>query len=255
MWTNGTKIAGGAEAASTESGAVSLKLSRYSIGASASVYIFCVPQHYYPAWVSNRCDFIINHFGEPFFKGKSILELGSFESDIGARFAALGANVTCYEGRQANIDEALARYSFPNMQVIRYDIEDLVLQIHYDIILNMGILYHLKNVDNCIEQCVKHCDYCVLESEVLDNAEKAVCIPKGDLDYMDQSCSESREVMLVSEAYLEKAFDKYAVAYTKHNDARLNGNWHDYTWRNLNDSRHRAQRRRFYIIQTRAQPH
>src|SRR5260370_667577 len=74
----------------------------------------------YGPWQQNRIIAATEHYGVPFFRGKTIIELGAGYGDIGRFFHQLGAQVTFIEGRKVNVAEIQRRY--PSMQAIQWDL-------------------------------------------------------------------------------------------------------------------------------------
>lgn len=56
-------------------------------------------QNHYEYWRAKRIVAIVEHYGENFFKGKKILELGCGYGDIGKVLISIGAEVIFCEGR------------------------------------------------------------------------------------------------------------------------------------------------------------
>ena len=83
-------------------------------------------------------------FGADFFKDKTILELGCGMGQIGDHFKHLGATVTFAEGRECFANEM--RKLFPTNEIHVLDQEnEWTFDKKYDIIIHLGVLYHLDN--------------------------------------------------------------------------------------------------------------
>jgi SAM-dependent methyltransferase len=85
------------------------------------------------------------------FSELSILDLASLEGQFTFEFASRGAQVTGIEGRQSNIEKALAfgeKLGLP-VTFIKDDVRNLSVQKYgsFDIVLSLGILYHLDGPD------------------------------------------------------------------------------------------------------------
>ena len=82
------------------------------------------------------------------FDQKTILELGSGPGDLTEYFLSKGAYVTSIDGREENIRESHRKFKDNHKwSGFVYDLEEQIapLDIHYDIIIAYGILYHLSN--------------------------------------------------------------------------------------------------------------
>jgi SAM-dependent methyltransferase len=128
---------------------------------------------YYEDWRIKRINKILELYGIDYFKNKNVLELGSGHGDIGAFFAELGANVLSLEGRIQNINYATLKHrKIENFKCIQFDLEnDFSNYGKFDLIINLGLLYHLKNVDGHLNCCFKMSDDILLETVVCDSTD------------------------------------------------------------------------------------
>ncbi|TXJ11000.1 hypothetical protein [Brachyspira aalborgi] len=67
-------------------------------------------QDHYEYWRAKRIVAIVEHYGENFFKGKKILELGCGYGDIGKVLISIGAEVIFCEGREEHINILKRRF-------------------------------------------------------------------------------------------------------------------------------------------------
>lgn len=201
---------------------------------------------YIPEWTSNRANFILNIYGKQFFQNKTILELGSMYGEIGNFFAEHGAKVTCYEGREENLKKAVQK--FPNLDLKLINIENLIISENYDIIFNMGILYHLESVDNLLKQCAKSCKYMILETEVIDSNKDLVIDIIDSVGY-DQAISLSRLGKRPSQLYIENRLQELEFKYTRYDSVELDSGPHVYSWKNNYDESYVVARRRFWMCE------
>jgi len=124
-------------------------------------------QPIYEQWRQNRLQAIIAHYGKDFFKGKTLLEVGAANGDFGAIFRKMGAIVTSYEGRDQNFQELMEKN--PEQNPKQVDLDSEKFEGDYDIILNVGLIYHLFNFENHLNNCMDHCKHLILETEVVDS--------------------------------------------------------------------------------------
>jgi hypothetical protein len=111
------------------------------------------------------------HYGEQSFKGKTVLELGCGNGEIGIAFAELGAIVDFSDARGykniINIDFNKSQHRF-----IPADVDlQWPFQKYYDYIFHIGLLYHLVSPWFSIFMSFKHAQNLVLETEVLDSED------------------------------------------------------------------------------------
>ncbi len=193
----------------------------------------------YGPWRDRRCRKILELYGRGYFAGKKILELGSGHGDIGAFLARLGADVLCVEGRARNV--ALARAKHANLTGIRFVQFDLDQDFsrfgRFDLIVNLGLLYHLKNVDAHLRCCFALADEMVLESVVCDSldAHEILLVPeRADVDEEAMGGMGSRP----SPFYIERLATENGFGITRCFTADLNyGHQFRYDWRHGNDGR------------------
>src|SRR3974390_954011 len=104
---------------------------------------------HYAVWRSRRIATILDEYPPRFFDGKTVLELGAGFGAIGAMFGALGAKVTCLEGGEQNVRTIRERYPF--VTAARQDLnEGLPGNDQYDVIIHLGVLYHLAHPENAL---------------------------------------------------------------------------------------------------------
>ena len=69
---------------------------------------------FYEDWYKKRVSKIINIFGQDWFAGKNILELGACYGDIGIELTKLGAEVTFADAREENLDVIKNKFKIYN---------------------------------------------------------------------------------------------------------------------------------------------
>jgi SAM-dependent methyltransferase len=127
----------------------------------------------YVAWSVARIDTILDQYGLEWFKGRRILEVGGGHGDIGAFFASLGAQVLCLEGRARHARIARLRHrAVPGFECVPFDLEgDFSRFGTFDLVIDVGLLYHLRNVERHLGCCFGAAGEVVLESAVCDSTD------------------------------------------------------------------------------------
>jgi len=129
--------------------------------------------HSYHDWRTRRIEKLLELYGADYFIGRSILELGCGHAEIGAFFADLGANVLAVDGRAKNINYARLRHR--NVGRLRLEVHDLETDFtslgNFDLIINFGLLYHLRDVGTHLRRCFSLTDDLVLETVVCDSQD------------------------------------------------------------------------------------
>ncbi|NNM72026.1 class I SAM-dependent methyltransferase [Enterovirga aerilata] len=191
----------------------------------------------YAYWRIKRINKILEIYGEDFFRGKRILELGSGLSDIGAFFADLGAEVLCLEGRQETV--RLARLKHRKVDRLRIEQHDLEQDFsrfgRFDLLIHFGLLYHIPDVDGHLSRCFAMADEIVLESVVCDstNPEKIVLV-EGNSNVIEECLhgTGSRP----SPSYVERIAEENGFLVARHFTSDLNvDRLFVYDWEHKND--------------------
>ena len=127
---------------------------------------------FYEEWQQKRLNKIINIFGEDWFAGKKVLELGSCYGDIGIPLLKLGAHVTFTDLRENYLEAIKEKVIDLNGNLAPCEFKQLNqeniynLNQQYDLVLHLGVLYHIKNWKQDLKCAISHGKYCILESIV-----------------------------------------------------------------------------------------
>ncbi len=117
----------------------------------------------------NRIKVIVNHFGGDWFVGKKLLELGCGHADMGNIFYMLGSDLTVTDARKEHLEVVKSKYYYLKRVLYDLDNKDWPFEKYYDLILNMGILYHVKEFEQLLKNCLSNCKNMFLESVVSDS--------------------------------------------------------------------------------------
>ncbi len=191
----------------------------------------------YAHWRVNRINMMLKLYGQDWFTGKRILELGSGLSDIGAFFADLGAEVLCLEGREDTA--AFARLKHRNVERLKIEVQDLERDFarfgKFDLIIHFGLLYHIPEVEAHLRRCFGMCDEMVLETVVCDSNDPS------RLELVPERADVIEEAMhgmgsRPSPAYVERIAQEAGFAPEMIKSADLNvGDQFVYDWEAKND--------------------
>jgi hypothetical protein len=159
----------------------------------------------------------------------------------------LGADVTFLEAREEHLAEIRRRYpSIPPDQIRQADLETgiRVPRSSYDLILHMGVLYHLDNWKVAILNCGELTNNLVLETEVCDAAadDFEIKSPENGPDHAFSGVSTRP-----SEFYVERIIEQSGFLHQKITDERCNSDFHVYDWPNTNSLTWRWGLRRFWF--------
>lgn len=127
----------------------------------------------YEEWRVRRCNKILEIYGIDYFKNKRLLELGAGHGDIAAFFAELGAQVLCLDGRIQNVNFAKLKHRrISNIKFEHFNLEnDFSAFGQFDLIINLGLIYHIENVESHLKCCFSIASDIVLETVVCDSTD------------------------------------------------------------------------------------
>lgn len=198
-------------------------------------------EDFYQEWIQNRLividDKIKQLFGDDFFRGKTMLELGALHGYFGNKFHLKGALLTCFEGREDNLK--VLNEVHPHLKNKLVDCDKIMIDEHYDVILHLGLLYHLKNVESSLVNSLKHCDVLILETENIDNESDEIHITYEGISkncnvssLSDSDCENL--VTRTSRKWLERVFEENGFEYHLISDSRANTPPYRYDWTSNN---------------------
>jgi SAM-dependent methyltransferase len=202
---------------------------------------------HYEYWRIKRICAIVQHYGEDWFQDKTVLELGAGHGDIGRVIASMGATVVFAEGRGEHCD--YLRYKFPKNEVYQVNLENewpFAEGRKFDLILHLGLLYHLDNFAFSLAKCAETTDNFVLETEVCDSDDASFILKIGECrDNYDQSLigRGSRP----SGPYLENLINNLGFICEAVKDNKCNAHFHIYDWPITNTNNWQHGLRRFWF--------
>ena len=201
---------------------------------------------HYIGWRESRINKIIKLFGKEYFKNKTLLELGCGFGHIGLFFQSLGAKVLFSDGRKKNLD--VIRHSNKADTICIDQDEPWKLKRKFDVILHMGVLYHLENWQQDLECALNHSNLIVLESEVANRSDPNFSLTRLEPKSYDQALNGL--ACRVSASNIEKELTNLGASFERYDDKDLNSGLHTYDWK-VNDKGpvwEPAIFRRFWIV-------
>lgn len=193
----------------------------------------------YEGWRVKRFNKMLEIYGFDFFKGKKILELGAGHGDIGAFFADLGAEVLCLDGRIQNINFARLKHrKLTNIKFVEFNLENDFSRFgRFDLIIDFGLIYHLRNVEEHLKCCFATADDIIMETVVCDSSDPHAiffCEEKREVDEEAVEGTGSRP----SPFYIERIATENNFDFTRYFTPDLNfGEQFQYDWEHRNDNR------------------
>jgi SAM-dependent methyltransferase len=197
----------------------------------------------YDNWRVRRCNKILESYGIEFFKDKKILELGAGHGEIGAFFAELGSQVLCLDGRINNVNFARLKHrKIANIQFEQFNLEnDFSSFGKFDLIINFGLIYHLRNVESHLNCCFAATKDMVAETVVCDSTDPhkiVFCAGRPEVDEESVEGTGSRP----SPHFIERIAQENNFEIVRHFTADLNSGQESpagyqflYDWDHKND--------------------
>jgi SAM-dependent methyltransferase len=194
----------------------------------------------YAEWTDNRVMAILKHYEDEFFYGMHILELGCATGDLGKRFEEYGAVMTYTDARRDKV-----RYLGAHRKWYVQDLnKGLGTDEYFDVILHLGVLYHLENVEQSIMDACRHCDHLVLETEVVDYEEPLLLRIAENPAYLGASITGVG--YRPSPALVEAVLDKAGFEHTRIREG-LSCGGNNYDWEAKGEGYYVQGQRAFWI--------
>src|SRR5579863_7669358 len=117
-------------------------------------------------WNQKKIKAIIEHYGHQFFVHKKVLDLGCGHGDLGGVLHRLGADVTAVDARQDHLKMVAKKYA--GVKTIKADLDGAwpFYGKSFDVIVDVGVLCHLKNFDEHLRNVCNSTTYLILETAV-----------------------------------------------------------------------------------------
>jgi hypothetical protein len=130
------------------------------------------------------------------------------------------------------------------MQTKLINANDKIIENKYDIIIHWGLLYHLNEIENHLENISNICNILLLESEVCDSDNDSYYI-----DTKEEGYDQAYDLIGIrpSPSYVEKILKQNGFEYKLIVDDDLNSDIHCYNWEIKNTKTWKNGMRRFWI--------
>lgn len=199
---------------------------------------------HYVEWRAKRLAAIVEHYSPRFFAGKTMVEIGCGHGDIGAFFAALGAQVTCSDARASHM--RVVRRRHPLVTAQQADMDKPWPFPPSDVVIHLGVLYHLTNIWENLRAACNGCRHLILETEVSDSDDPALVLKIAETGF-DQAYggTGSRPSGTAVEAVLKEC----GMKFQRITDDRCNSGMHRYDWPVKNTGTWQHGLRRFWFAE------
>jgi hypothetical protein len=176
--------------------------------------------------------------------GKTMVEIGCGHGDIGAFFSALGAKVTCSDARSRHL--RIVRRRHPLVAVQKADMDQPWPFAPCDVVIHLGVLYHLTNIWENLRGACAGCRHLILETEVSDSDDPSFVLKVKEKGF-DQAFGGvgSRPSAAAVEAFLKEC----GMKFERIADDRCNSDMHRYDWPVTNSGKWEHGLRRFWFAE------
>lgn len=200
----------------------------------------------YLEWNQKRIKAIIDFYGHKFMFKKNVLDLGSGQGDIGGALHRLGAEITLVDARQEHLQ--MAQKKFQGINILRADLDqDWPFQHkRFDLIIDLGLLCHLRDFKQHIINVCNTSSNLVLETAVCDSDDPNTCIR------IDESKSIYDNAVngigcRPSAAAVEKVLADCGMTFERMDSDKLNAGPFVYNWQPKNDGDTSINKRRLWF--------
>jgi 2-polyprenyl-3-methyl-5-hydroxy-6-metoxy-1,4-benzoquinol methylase len=164
---------------------------------------------YYPA--HEEILNVINHELAGAFQGKRILDVGCLEGYFSAECALQGANVMGIDGKTINIRKCefvRSVLNIPNLSYVKDDAMKITGQKYgsFDVVLALGLLYHLSNPFKFLANIANLCDGFILIDSHIALADR----PKSIGDGWTPDLSRLRQFKVGRKTYSGRLFREFS---------------------------------------------
>lgn len=177
---------------------------------------------------------------------KTILDLGCGHADISGALYRLGADITVLDARPEHLK--IASKKFPGIKTIKADLDQNwpLSGKQFDIILDIGVLCHLRNYESHLRAVCASATYLVLETAVCNSNDPNTCIaiPENksiyDLSANGMGCRPSA-------ASIERILSECGMDFKRMDTSKLNSGDNVYDWNQTNSGNTSIHNRRFWF--------
>lgn len=196
---------------------------------------------HYDEWREKRVAWMLKKIAKE-VAGITVLEVGCGYGQIDYEFMRLGAKVTFSDARREHLDVVNNRYS-SECKTVLCDLDTDFPDGRYDLVLHLGVLYHLRNPEEAIRRACASTDHMFLETEVVDSDDPYGKYELFEIGY-DQAYGEVGT--RPSTAYVERVLKDCGFIFDRLSGPDCNAPPHFYDWRAQNDGRYEIGLRRIW---------
>lgn len=192
-----------------------------------------------------KIKFILDVFSHKYFTGKTILDAGAGNGDIGAALFRLGASVTAMDARQENL--SIINKKYPTIKTSRVNFESgIQVNTKFDIGLSIGTICHLNNYEQHLKDLCARCKDLIIETAVCDSDDPNLAIQTSE-DKKISALSFSGVGSRPSAQNIEAILASSGMNFVRLDLPALNHDNYKYDWAVSNTNNTDIGRRRLWV--------
>lgn len=177
---------------------------------------------------------------------KTVLDLGCGHADISGALYRLGADVTALDARPEHLK--MASKKFPGIKTIKADLDQSwpFIGKHFDIILDMGVLCHLRNYESHLRAVCSSTSYLVLETAVCNSIDPNKCVAISENKSIYDLAANGTGCRPTAAA-IEKVLSECGMDFKRMDASKLNSGDNVYDWNTTNSGNTSIHNRRLWF--------
>jgi len=191
---------------------------------------------------------IIDTYGQQWFFGKKLLDLGSGSGEIANSIYRHGAECTVIDVRQEHLKLIDRKFS-KGIKTVSADLNNIFpfFNKKFDIILDLGLICHLNSFEKHLREIIPSTTFLILETAVSDSFDPNYCPkvaePKAyDLSLHGSGCRPSP-------ACIERVLTDCGMEFKRIISSKYNSGDYTYDWAPQNDSSTSLNKRAIWFCQ------
>jgi len=216
-----------------------------------------MPENYdigihYAEWQRKRINFITKSYTQYFKTSKTLVNMGALYGDLAFLVSKKFRHISCLneEGRQKNLAIGTKRHFEFDWKLVNYENCDLLALSKADIVINMGLFYHLsvnKAKDVLLASIGRANKIVFFETEIIDcDNEDCYIETSGTTNDITQALCPLE--IKPSIPYINNIVESSGLNYDFIESPELNGDGHTYDWFVNNTKKWTSMKRKMWVI-------
>jgi len=189
---------------------------------------------------------IIDFYGSDFMRFKKVLDIGCGHGDISGALCRLGSDVTCVDARQDYLKIISKKYS--SIKVVKADLDGTwpFIGKKFDLIIDVGLLCHLRDYEAHLKAICQSTTHLVLESAVCDSNDAYRCVSVAENPKLS-NLSANGLGCRPSALAIERILKECGMNFKRIDNSKCNSGKNIYDWIESNDESIDLNKRRIWF--------